>query len=84
MDSEVRHRRSIRLPGYDYAGAGAYFVTICTYPVGARCDVPGCDVPNGGVPGYEAYKKTESEFYGVNSKGRGTEINRVRGYILGD
>ncbi|GAB4542921.1 MAG: hypothetical protein Kow0063_35550 [Anaerolineae bacterium] len=25
------HRRSIRLPGYDYTQAGAYFVTICTY-----------------------------------------------------
>ena len=25
------HRRSIRLRGYDYAGPGAYFVTICTY-----------------------------------------------------
>ena len=24
------HRRSIRLRGYDYARAGAYFVTICT------------------------------------------------------
>jgi len=24
------HRRSIRLSGYDYAQAGAYFVTICT------------------------------------------------------
>jgi putative transposase len=24
------HRRSIRLKGYDYASAGAYFVTICT------------------------------------------------------
>jgi REP element-mobilizing transposase RayT len=24
------HRRSIRLPAYDYAQAGAYFVTICT------------------------------------------------------
>jgi len=23
------HRRSIRLPEYDYAGAGAYFVTVC-------------------------------------------------------
>jgi hypothetical protein len=26
---ERRNRRSIRLKGYDYAGAGAYFVTIC-------------------------------------------------------
>ena len=25
------HRRSIRLKGYDYAQAGAYFVTACTY-----------------------------------------------------
>lgn len=25
------HRRSIRLKGYDYAKAGAYFVTICTW-----------------------------------------------------
>ena len=28
-DPEVHHRRSIRLRGYDYAQAGAYFVTIC-------------------------------------------------------
>jgi putative transposase len=26
---EGRHRRSIRLPAYDYGSAGAYFVTIC-------------------------------------------------------
>ena len=26
--TEKHHRRSIRLPGYDYASAGAYFVTI--------------------------------------------------------
>ncbi len=29
-DLERYHRRSIRLRGYDYAQAGAYFVTICT------------------------------------------------------
>jgi putative transposase len=27
---EKHHRHSIRLPGYDYAQPGAYFVTICT------------------------------------------------------
>src|SRR5665213_1286986 len=26
----IHHRRSIRLKGYDYAQAGAYFITICT------------------------------------------------------
>lgn len=29
-DDTNRHRRSLRLQGYDYAQAGAYFVTICT------------------------------------------------------
>jgi len=28
---ERHHRRSIRLPGYDYTGPGAYFVTLCTH-----------------------------------------------------
>ncbi len=28
--SEPRHRRSLRLPGYDYSSAGAYFVTLVT------------------------------------------------------
>jgi REP element-mobilizing transposase RayT len=28
--SEVHHRRSIRLTGYDYSQAGVYFITICT------------------------------------------------------
>jgi len=26
----LRHRRSIRLQGYNYAQAAAYFITICT------------------------------------------------------
>ena len=30
-DPQVHHRRSIRLPGYDYSQPGAYFVTICTH-----------------------------------------------------
>ncbi len=29
-DPQKHHRRSIRLPGYDYSNCGAYFVTICT------------------------------------------------------
>ena len=30
-NSDIHHRRSIRLKGYDYSQAGAYFVTICTH-----------------------------------------------------
>jgi len=31
FDPEKHHRRSIRLPDYNYAQSGAYFVTICTH-----------------------------------------------------
>ena len=31
MTESTHHRRSIRLPEYDYTLPGAYFVTICTY-----------------------------------------------------
>ena len=30
FNPEIHRRRSIRLQGYDYAQAGAYFVTLCT------------------------------------------------------
>lgn len=30
-DPQIRHRRSIRLPGYDYSQPGAYFITIVTH-----------------------------------------------------
>ena len=29
--TDERHRRSLRLKGYDYSRAGAYFVTVCAY-----------------------------------------------------
>ena len=31
FDPQKHHRRSIRLPGYDYASAGAYYVTIVAW-----------------------------------------------------
>lgn len=33
-------RRSTRLPGYDYASPGAYFVTVCAYRRECTLDVP--------------------------------------------
>jgi putative transposase len=30
FNSEIHRRRSVRLKGYDYGQAGAYFITICT------------------------------------------------------
>ena len=31
FDPKIHHRRSIRLKGYDYSSAGAYYVTIVTW-----------------------------------------------------
>ena len=31
QDTKRHRRRSVRLPGYDYAQAGAYFVTVCSH-----------------------------------------------------
>ncbi|OGU13416.1 MAG: hypothetical protein A2076_17360 [Geobacteraceae bacterium GWC2_53_11] len=31
FNSEIHHRKSIRLRGYDYSQAGLYFITICTH-----------------------------------------------------
>ena len=31
FNPEIHHRRSIRLPHYDYSRPGAYFVTVCTW-----------------------------------------------------
>lgn len=36
FDPSIHHRRSIRLPGYDYSQSGAYFITICTHHHFAR------------------------------------------------
>src|SRR4030067_810673 len=30
FNPDIHHRRSIRLRGYDYSQAGAYFMTLCT------------------------------------------------------
>ena len=29
-DPKIHHRKSIRLPEYDYSAEGFYFITICT------------------------------------------------------
>ncbi|MDD2337744.1 MAG: hypothetical protein PHD01_14375 [Geobacteraceae bacterium] len=30
-NSDIHHRRSVRLKGYDYAATGAYSITICAH-----------------------------------------------------
>lgn len=38
FNPDIHHRRSIRLRDYDYSGASAYFVTICTFDRGCYFD----------------------------------------------
>lgn len=45
FNPDIHHRCSIRLKGYDYSQAGAYFVTICTH----RRECLFGDVVNGNV-----------------------------------
>jgi putative transposase len=54
----IHHRRSIRLPRYDYSKAGVYFITVCTYNkecffgeiIGATGGRPTGGRPNDGHP----------------------------------
>ncbi len=45
FDPDRHHRRSIRLVGYDYARAGAYFVTLCVQD--RSCELG--EINNGGI-----------------------------------
>jgi putative transposase len=40
FNPDVQHRRSIRMPEFDYRSAGAYFVTICTFERECFLDAP--------------------------------------------
>jgi putative transposase len=60
-DPAIHHRRSIRLQGYDYSQAGAYFVTICTQ--NRECLFG--DIVNGGMRLNEAGRVVESVWDGL-------------------
>lgn len=45
----IHHRRSIRLKGYDYSQAGAYFITICCEDRGNRKGLPVQQMPFGKI-----------------------------------
>ena len=52
MKKEIKYRKSIRLPDYDYSQSGAYFITICTRE---RLCIFG-DITNGEMQLYESGK----------------------------
>ena len=86
MDNPKKcHRRSIRLPGYDYQTAGAYFVTLCTQN---RLCLFG-DIANGEMilngSGYMVHRVWNElpQFYpGVNIDAFQIMPNHVHGIII--
>jgi putative transposase len=67
----VRHRRSLRLTGYDYAQSGAYFVTICTQN---RACVFGC-VDDGDMRLNEAGRMVRSVWQALPDRFPGMELD---------
>src|SRR3954463_8568856 len=60
---QIHHRRSIRLKGYDYSQAGAYFITICCH--NRDCVFGNIPVGAGFTPAHD-----DKPFTSVHDKGQ--------------
>ena len=82
---DKRHRRSIRLKGYDYSLSGAYFVTICVQ--GGECllgDVVEDEmrVNVAGVMVRNCWHALPERFNGVDTDAFVVMLNHIHGVIL--
>ncbi len=84
-DPDVHHRRSIRLRGYDYSAAAAYFVTVCTE--GRECLFGA--VVDGAMVANEIGRMIETFWHGLPKRYPGAELdefvlmpNHVHGVIV--
>ena len=57
FDSNIHHRRSIRLKGYDYSQAGLYFITICCSQSPPRPPATGVPDIAEWSPNYKSHKR---------------------------
>ena len=64
FNPDIHHRKSIRLPEYDYSGSGYYFITICTCQ---KLPLFG-DVVEGTMNLNEMGQIVESELQAISSK----------------
>jgi REP element-mobilizing transposase RayT len=79
------HRRSLRLPGFDYTQSGAYFVTLCTQGnrrlLGEVTD--GCMVPNTfGVTALDCWRELPSHYPNLALDAFVLMQNHVHGILL--
>ena len=68
---DYQNRRSIRLQGYDYAQAGAYYVTICTQD---RLCLFG-EIRNGEMVPNDAGKMVETEWLNLKNRFPNVELH---------
>jgi len=85
FDPLRHHRRSIRLPGYDYAQAGAYFVTIVTW----QRECPLCEIRMGqvilspvGQVVHREWDRLRSRFPGVGLDEFAIMPNHIHGIVV--
>jgi REP element-mobilizing transposase RayT len=83
--SNKHHRRSVRLPGYDYSNPGAYFVTLCLH--GRECLLG--DVVDGqmvlsemGRIAQQMWDRLPSRFPGIETDAFVIMPNHVHGIIV--
>jgi len=72
---QVHHRRSVRLPAYDYTQASAYFITICTHDRACIFDDPAIElvlqriwartVGRGRYPGKDEFVVMPNHVHGI-------------------
>ena len=71
FNPDRHHRRSIRLRGYDYSQAGAYFVTICTQ--GRQCCFG--DISDGQMHPNDAGRMVWAEWQALSARFPGIELD---------
>lgn len=84
-DPNIHHRRSVRLPGFDYTNNGAYFVTICTHE--RLCTlgtvVAGAvDLSRAGIIVQETWQSLSDRFPAVDTDAFVAMPNHVHGVIF--
>ena len=84
-DSRIHHRRSIRLRKFDYAGAGAYFVTIVVKDRACRLGQvrSGCvDLSEAGKVVEQCWTQIPAHFPGVQLDAFVVMPNHVHGIVV--
>ena len=85
FDPQLRHRKSIRLKGYDYASKGLYYVTLCTEQsecLFGRVEFPKVILTEAGLMIQKTWDEMPQFYPGVELDVRIVMPNHLHGIIL--